>query len=969
MHIWLQTPTPTVQASVWQITQDKVPYVVLLGVAALAFLLGTVFRPVLEEVGNGLRRWVKGLGKTGDFRQRYLTSIIGQYRHSAMLPANVVAARWEYRRKAMELEELYTPLSLGGERGEELEGRLPTAFQRSRGKPSNRLQALWWRMRPPVEPTAGDVGETILNQPRLVIRGDPGSGKTTLLRYLALSCARSLRNDRKDGDARNMVGRRLGWHKRLFPIVVPLNLLANVSSWSKDRRLIDEIANTLPSELRSRYPAGFLEKQLGRGNCLVLLDGFDELGSRSARGKMAQLIAEMAEIYHERGNYFVVSTRIVGYEGQLEQYGFAVRTVQKLDDEAIRELVTRRYRAIAIQEGIGRSVQEQQDLRTQYEQRASRLLLDLERNQGLRTLTTNPLLLSLIVLVHLVQIKLPEQRHLLYRDCVEILTERWRERTREEVGLARPQQPDDLTLDQKITLLQEIALTMQKQRQTGDGSGLLDREQVVAIIAARLPRFIAAYLPREEAHDSRCQECERRANALLDSIREESGILVEKGLNLAGEPVVGFSHLTFQEYLAADALREAPHERVNLYANLFSPTWREVLLLYVAMLDAGEVIRVCLEDQRQPSLVRYLLAGRCLAEKVTIEPALRQQVLDGLRPYFRPPAVADTQTMDDLLHRIGGENNLDWLIGDLTSQLTQAEKSGLEAPANAGASEDVHTLMQNALLRIMQESSDSVARYTAGCVLSGIGDPRNLDEMVAVSAGEFVMGSDPSKDSDAYMDEQPQHRLALPDFRIGKYPVTNAQYQRFVAAKEYRPPGHWTDGKLALWQGSHPVVNVSWHDAIAYCAWLTETTGQTYRLPTEAEWERAARGDDARKFPWGGKTADERLCNFGMKVGETTAVGSYPAGASPCGALDMAGNVWEWTSSLWGKDWLKPEFGYPYDSTDGRENQNAPDTMKRTLRGGSFGNGAQLVRCAYRARNSPNFRLDDIGFRVVSPGF
>ena len=314
------------------------------------------------------------------------------------------------------------------------------------------------------------------------------------------------------------------------------------------------------------------------------------MGSRNARGKMAQLIADMAEMYRERGNHFVVTTRIVGYEGQLERYGFAVRTVQDLDSDAINELVTRRYRAIAVGEGVGRSAQEQKDLQSQYQERANRLLQDLARNQGLRALTTNPLLLSLIVLVHLVQIKLPEQRHLLYRDCVEILTERWRERTRAEVGVARTAQRDDLTLPQKIIILQEIALTMQKYRQGDNGAGLLDRERVVAIIAARLPGFIAAYLPREDEHDAHCQECERRANALLDNIREESGILVEKGRNLAGDPVVGFSHLTFQEYLAADALREAPHERANLYANLFNPTWREVLLLYVAMLDAGEVI-------------------------------------------------------------------------------------------------------------------------------------------------------------------------------------------------------------------------------------------------------------------------------------------------------------------------------------------------------------------------------------------
>jgi iron(II)-dependent oxidoreductase len=105
-----------------------------------------------------------------------------------------------------------------------------------------------------------------------------------------------------------------------------------------------------------------------------------------------------------------------------------------------------------------------------------------------------------------------------------------------------------------------------------------------------------------------------------------------------------------------------------------------------------------------------------------------------------------------------------------------------------------------------------------------------------------------------------------------------------------------------------------------------------------------------------------------MTVGDTTPVGRYPGGKSPYGLLDMAGNVWEWTSSLWGRDVNKPEFGYPYDPKDGRENQNAPDSVRRVLRGGSFGNGAHFVRCAYRNRYFPYYRFDFIGFRVASPG-
>src|SRR5690606_17447059 len=128
----------------------------------------------------------------------------------------------------------------------------------------------------------------------------------------------------------------------------------------------------------------------------------------------------------------------------------------------------------------------------------------------------------------------------------------------------------------------------------------------------------------------------------------------------------------------------------------------------------------------------------------------------------------------------------------------------------------------------------------------------------------------------------------------------------------------------------HPVVNVTWHDALAFCQWAG------VRLPTEAEWEKAARGTDGRIWPWGGNEPTDKLCNFNMNVGDTTPVGAYPAGASPYGCLDMAGNVWEWTISLWGKDANKPDYGYPYDPNDGREAPDAPDAVRRTLRGGSW---------------------------------
>ena len=234
-----------------------------------------------------------------------------------------------------------------------------------------------------------------------------------------------------------------------------------------------------------------------------------------------------------------------------------------------------------------------------------------------------------------------------------------------------------------------------------------------------------------------------------------------------------------------------------------------------------------------------------------------------------------------------------------------------------------------------------------------IGTPE--PQMITIPAGEFFMGS--SDIAVAHSDERPSHRLGLPAYAIGHYPVTNYEYRAFIQDTGYPPPNYWEGNDYPEGLGDHPVVYVRWHDALAYCAWLTKKTGTLYRLPAEAEWEKAARDTDERAWPWGNEW-DAAKCNSKESgPGRTTPAGQYsPAGDSPYGIADMAGNVWEWCSSL--------HWPYPYRNDDGREAVEGQGD--RVLRGGAFVSEQGLVRSTSRYRRLANSRDQTIGFRVVA---
>jgi formylglycine-generating enzyme required for sulfatase activity len=243
--------------------------------------------------------------------------------------------------------------------------------------------------------------------------------------------------------------------------------------------------------------------------------------------------------------------------------------------------------------------------------------------------------------------------------------------------------------------------------------------------------------------------------------------------------------------------------------------------------------------------------------------------------------------------------------------------------------------------------------------------------LCAVAAGPFRMGSDPKQDSEAYDREQPQITVDLPAYAIAKFPVTVAEYACFVDAGHAAPRKGYlgTDWQTQLTRLDHPVTCVSWYDARDYAAWLARLTGQPWALPSEAEWEKAARWDargdnghgHARIYPWGDRFEAAR-CNTGESgIKTTTAVGSYgpenPSrdGSSPYGAQDMAGNVWEWTRTIYDEQ--------AYRTNTFREDSNS--TYNRVLRGGSWDYNAWVARAAYRNDNPPGIAGVNFGFRVA----
>lgn len=529
----------------------------------------------------------------------------------------------------------------------------------------------------------------------------------------------------------------------------------------------------------------------------------------------------------------------------------------------------------------------------------------MRASRQLHALASSPLGLALCILAHAGGHALPAARGAVLGRLADLLLDGWETGSAgllaQVVGAGRP-----TGVEQRLGLLEPLALALQSEADQAAGQpGALSDAAAAMLLRGPL---VALGVPAEQA-----------SARLLDWCCDR-GILARAGAQ--GDCTSAWPPL--REYLAARALAAAP-DFVERAASLGGdPRWHEPIVLAIAELGRERA------PQAAGELFRRLIER---ADKPARRPARGA-------PTSAPQAAAEPPWSATLLAAA--------CLLQLGSSEARVELLRVEARAR--------------LVELMQSRSCSLAaRVRAGLLLGELGDPRFADllpPLAHIPAGAFVLGA-----QGRYQDEGPAQRVNVPGFSIGLYPVTNQEYARFLADEPgCPPPRYWHDPRFN--NPAQPVVGVTWHDASAYCGWLSERlalagllpAGMTVRLPLEVEWEKAASWDTRRRakrrYPWGEEWSSARANTAEARGAWVTApVGCYPEGVSPFGAHDMIGNVWEWMASVYAS--------YPGSAAPFHEPKSY------VLRGSSCVSLPKEARCTYRSRLPADYWRYHLGFRVV----
>ncbi len=782
--------------------------------------------------------------------------------------------------------------------------------------------------------------EAVAALPGLVILGQPGGGKSTLVNHIAAQLA--YRRLGRDASADKLTG----WARQEKPLPVRI-VLRRFAAWLPPHGtrpgagLVWDYLKHQLHECGCEDAFTAVQRQLREQGGVIFFDGLDEVPAGDEDTKRTLITQSIHELARPLDKCRVVITcREYAYRRgtepwRLPEATFPVVELDLFKQEQIESFIKTWYQIVGPAKGWGKE---------KCAEEADNLILAVRSWAHLRELAQYPLLLTLMAQVHGRDGYLPKDRADLYDRAVNLLLAHWE---------------NSIVRDMRGSLKVEPGLVMQLGIRTETLRHALEH---VAFTAHERQEKEARRSERtaDIRHEELREELGKALNSLdkaetvIAYIQERAGLL-----HARDNRIYTFPHRTFQEYPAARYLiRQAEFDtmlRERVRRDL--DWWREVYLLAAG--SARTTPRNICE------LVEVLVPNDPEPEK------LKRANLDHILPASQ--ALLETEFVRNVVKTPSQEP-------DRFSRL--------------------FTRHQNWLLQWLEADHQVAAqnRARAGNMLALLTDPREavttLDHMefCLVPAGDFWRGSD------EYDEEKPPHinKHLSYDYWISRFPITVAQYELFVNASGHKPvnPDSLKD------PANRPVRWVTWYEAIAFCAWLTQHWREQgllpkqwrVQLPSEAEWEKAARGglkvpkpalvrsiqevDDAqpeltdnekprRRFPWGDDEDANRANHGDTEINDTSAAACFPAGKSPYGCEEMAGNVWEWTRSLWGKAFMTLKFKYPYDPADGREDINAPYDVSRVLRGGAFISSRRLLRCAYRISYIPDNWDIALGFRVV----
>lgn len=752
----------------------------------------------------------------------------------------------------------------------------------------------------------------------LLIMGDPGSGKTTLMKYLALNC----------DDANSC--KKLGLHPDTLPIFMPLMKV------DPEKPFVQALSDWATTK-NYAVPPDLFESWLREKGALVLLDGLDEISDKSRRRDVCKWIDNACHAFTK--SQFVVTTRFAGYrvaQGIELEAAHLQADVRSLSPDQQKQFLERWFRA---------TYADDQD-RDEPEAIAKDIVEFLKRdeNRNLRSLAGTPMLLQIMAILRKEFGSLAEGRTALYQRVTDYLLD-FRDRQRDYLVL--------LDADRSKMLLRPLALKMQEVLRNYE------------IHSSDLISFFKNEKPIEDIKPGLNPE------DFVENLCDRTGLL-----QITGNNDYRFAHKSFGEFLAgvelAGQIDRKPSRVSVLIENFDDDWWRETVLFTLGLpvpvilphflklfvpskanadhfpLLLRDIIEVAREKNVQP-LAKPLLDRRLKWQK-------RYNVLECLRLIRSSPAI-------ELIHKVHQTETNRLLKSKAAEILAEfgVLQIGVIEPAKISLSGKL-TAKAEVLARgtVLQKTVQNPFEFNA--------------EYIRIPGGKYSYSVD-------------GREIDVPSLYFAKYPVTNRLYRRFIDFLEGKKveeisaerddilphlaaalnkidgmagyagadPKKWPEKFRSTYDNEkrfngddQPVVGCRWYGAKAYCAWLNELhrgenpeASAEFRLPAEQEWEWAASGGK-RDYPWGPEPPDESRANYGQKVGQTTPVGSYPAGATPDGLMDMAGNVWEWMENWYDKD-----------------------KDRRALRGGSWDYNEGTLRCSVRYWNDPDNVWHYDGFRVV----